>query len=472
MIVEIQIKTHKKQHEAWLKLHDHTTRFVGYGGAASGGKSYLGCLWLIVSCIRYADTRWFLGRKDLKDILQSSFVTFKKVSRDLNIPEDFWSFNGQRNEITFYNGSVVVFMPLAYKPSDSEGHSFGSLEYTGGWIEEAGEVPFESFDILKSRIGRWNNTLHNLHPKMLVTFNPSDNWLFSTFYKPHRDGTLSEEYAFIKALNTDNDFRDRSNDFNLSSISDPIRRMRLKDGLWEFASDPSTLFVLDDILDAFNSVVEIKPETGKYITADVARFGSDDAVISLWHGWECKEIQVLQKRATNVLSEEIRDLAQKNRVPMSNVIVDEDGVGGGVVDLLPGCQGFMGNRSALEEKGGANYANLRSQCFYKLAERFRNRTLAISVDNPGLRDRITEELRAVKRKNPGGEGPLAIIPKELIKQDLGGKSTDVADALMMRVYFDLARPTGGGIKVFSSPGISDYLHRGYASTGRNQRRPF
>jgi len=307
----------------------------------------------------YPETRWFLGRKDLKDILQSSFVTFKKVCRNLKIPEDFWSFNGQRNEITFYNGSVIVFMPLAFKPSDPEGHSFGSLEYTSGWIEEAGEVPFQSFDILKSRVGRWNNTPYNLFPKILSTFNPSDNWVFPTFYKPHRDGSMSLEYAFIKALYTDNVFRDKSNDFNLRSISDPILRSRLRDGLWEFASDPSTLFVLDDILDAFHGVVEILPETGKYITADVARFGVDKAVIMLWNGFCIEDLVTFDISSTTLIINTIRAMAQKNGVLTNRIVVDYDGVGGGVTDALR-CVGFnYGGRAV-----NANYANLTTECGY------------------------------------------------------------------------------------------------------------
>ena len=44
---------------------------------------------------------------------------------------------------------------------------------------------------------------------------------------------------------------------------------------------------------------------------------------------------------------EIRRL-QRSAVPTANVAVDEDGVGGGVVDLLR-CVGFVNNSRAVDE---------------------------------------------------------------------------------------------------------------------------
>ena len=74
-------------------------------------------------------------------------------------------------------------------------------------------------------------------------------------------------------------------------------------------------------------------EGDKYITCDVARFGSDRTVIMLWQGLHLKYVRTLLKSAINEVVEEIKKLQQENGVNLRNIIVDEDGVGGGVKRL-------------------------------------------------------------------------------------------------------------------------------------------
>ena len=84
--MEININPSKKQHEAYSKLNDNSTKETLYGGAAGGGKSWLGCEWLLVNCLRYPKTKWFIGREELKRLRASTYQTLLKVRQHHNIP--------------------------------------------------------------------------------------------------------------------------------------------------------------------------------------------------------------------------------------------------------------------------------------------------------------------------------------------------------------------------------------------------
>ncbi len=208
------LKPFYKQHLAYERLWDTETRFLLYGGGAEGGKSWLGAEWLLTNCYRYPGTKWFIGRNELKRLKSSSFATFKKVCAHHGIPATDWRFNGQDNYIEFLNpetekfdgyGSRIDLLDLKLMPSDPMFERFGSTEYTGGWIEEAGEIHFLAFDVLKARVGRWRNEEYGLNPaKILITCNPKQNWLYRIFYKPWKEQKLPLGYAFIQSLYKDN----------------------------------------------------------------------------------------------------------------------------------------------------------------------------------------------------------------------------------------------------------------------------
>lgn len=130
-------KQHEKQNEALRILTDDEHAEFLYGGAAGGAKSWTGAAWLLFMSLCFPETKWFIGRAELKRITQSTYITFKKVCTRYGVPDEIWSYNGQYNYIEFYNGSRIDFLDLKYIPSDPLYERYGSIEFTGGWIEEA-----------------------------------------------------------------------------------------------------------------------------------------------------------------------------------------------------------------------------------------------------------------------------------------------------------------------------------------------
>jgi phage terminase large subunit len=430
------IRPTKKQHEAWTKLKDEVTKYVVFGGAAGGGKTHLGCEWLLTNCYFFPGSKWFIGRNELKRLMASTYITWEKVCSLHKIPKSEWELNAKWNYIEFKNGSRIDLLDVKYQPSDPMYERFGSTEYTGGWLEEAGEINFGAFDVLKSRIGRQKNKEFGLIGKILITCNPKKNWLYVDIYKPFKQGELPKEYAFIQSLYYDNPYTAEEYKKELEQIRDKANKQRLMFGNWEYADEDQCLMSFDSITDLFTNTVD----SGlKFITADIARYGSDKIVIILWSGYRAEKIITYDKLGIDEISQKIRDLSVQEKVPYSRIIVDEDGVGGGVKDTLRGIKGFVNNSSPLDNPltdDKNNYRNLKTQCYYELARKVSLREIKIECQDTKVKNDIVDELEQVKRKDPDKEGKLEIVPKEEIKQLLG-RSPDYADTLMMRMWFDL-----------------------------------
>jgi phage terminase large subunit len=187
--------SHQKQRRALEILSDNEHDEFLYGGAAGGAKSWTGACWLIFSCLAYPDTNWFIARNQLKDLLDSVLKTINKVCKEYGITD--YNFNAQKNYIKFGNGSVINFIEVKYKPSDPMYEDLGSTEYTGGWIEEIGEVHEMAAIVLGTRIGRHLNSKYKLKKKMFMTCNPKQNWGKMKFYDKHKNGSLYEENKIL-----------------------------------------------------------------------------------------------------------------------------------------------------------------------------------------------------------------------------------------------------------------------------------
>ena len=417
-----------KQEHATFYLQDKITEEVLYGGAAGGGKSAFGCLWLISMCQNYPGTRWLMGRAKLKTLKETTLNTFFELASKLDIGDEF-NFNAQSNVIYFENGSEIILKDLFLYPSDPNYDSLGSLEITGAFIDECNQVVYKAWQIVKSRI-RYKLNEYNLIPKMLGTLNPAKNWTYKEFYQPSKNGTLKDYRKFIQALPQDNPHLHPSYLKSLLQL-DNNAKQRLYYGNWEYDDDPSTLIDMDAIIDYFNPV-HLNNEGKHYITIDVARKGKDTTVFRVWNEWKCIDVVIFAKNTIVEAYNEARKLQAKYNVPNSQTIADEDGVGGGLVDMLR-CEGFVNNSKALN---GENYENLKSQCSILMAKKIQNRECGEVSNNTNIIDLVSEEMEQIKQKEIDKDTRLGIISKDVIKANIG-RSHDHWDSIMMRYYFEL-----------------------------------
>ena len=451
-----------KQEHAVYYLKDNETKELLYGGAAGGGKSALEVLKIIENCQLYPGSRWLLGRAKLKALKETTLNTFFELTSKLKV-SDQYRFNAQENIIYWDNGSEVLLKDLFLYPSDPNFDSLGSLEVTGAFVDECNQCVYKAWQILLSRCRykltewdvhgertdtmkvlefnedgvptKWLNSkgeeTKGLLPKVAGTCNPAKNWVYKKFYIPHKEGTLPPHRKFIQSLPTDNPFLPQSYLDSLLSL-DKNSKERLYYGNWEYDDDPSALIHIDAISDYFRPN-HIERNGDKYLTIDIARKGKDNTVFRVWHGWVCVYRFAIDKSGLVEVVDKAKELQRRYSIPLSNVIADEDGVGGGVVDFLQ-CKGFVNNSRALNNE---NFNNLKSQCGYKMAAKIQAREVGEMVADSSVIDIVTEEMEQVKQKDIDKDGKIALVSKDIVKENIG-RSPDEWDSIMMRYWFELA----------------------------------
>ena len=417
---------------AWL---DKSVLEIVYGGGKGGGKTYLLISLIFGDAFLYPGTHYFIARKKLNDLRRFTIPSIYEVFDHWGLSPDFYKYNGQDNFFELFNGSKVFLLEAKYMPSDPTYQRFGSMQMTRGAIEEAGEFELEAKGALQASIGRWKNDFYNLPAKLLQTCNPSKNYLYQV-YKDYKGGHLAANVRFIQALPQDNKQLPKGYIENLEQALTKNEKERLLFGNWEYDDDPTTMADYNAIMDLFTNT-HVAPGGKKYLVCDVARFGSDKMVLGLWEGLRLIKVESYPSTSTVDVEDRIKALAKEHQIPRRQIIIDEDGVGGGVVDHLKGAQGFVNNSKPLKEKGQArNYYNLQSQCAFKLAEKINANEIYIHDIDGRDRAHLVEELEVLRREDQ--DGKLKVINKDKVKK-LIGRSPDFRDMLLMRMYFEIQR---------------------------------
>lgn len=219
----------------------------------------------------------------------------------------------------------------------------------------------------------------------------------------------------------------------------------------EYVDNAGALFKYTALIDLFSNT--IPKDNEKYLIVDIADDGSDKGVFSFWNGLECYRFEIFEKLNTEGYIAQIRDYASQERIPYSQIAVDANGVGAGVSSssLLDGIVGYKSTFGAFKTERDivrlpnkryiddaplvSEYANLRCQCVFKLAQLINTHEIAVKTDDVRIKEKIIEEL-ALYQDTSTGDGKRRATGKDEVKALLG-RSPDVSDTLLMRMYFVL-----------------------------------
>jgi phage terminase large subunit len=418
----------KEVARAWI---DPTVTDIVYGGSKGSGKSFLGCSLIFGTALMYPGTHLFVARESLTDLRKFTMPSIAEVLTLWKVPPALWTYNGQDNVYNLRNGSKVFLLAASYLPSDPMFMRFGSMQMTQGWIEEAGTFHRDAKNNLQASIGRWKNKEYNLSPKLLQTCNPSKNYLYSDYYRPYKDGRLDSWKRFIQAFPEDNKMLPDGYLENLRRSLTQNQKERLLYGNWEFDDDPTALCEYDAILDVFTNK-QVHPTNERRMSADLAMQGRDRFVVGVAEGNVITIVLDQSKSTGKSIEQDLQNCMIQHNIPRSKTVADSDGLGNYLSSYLNGIKEFHGGGSAIDKE----YANIKSECAYKLAEKINKREIYIKC-SPEQQELIAEELGVLKCVSVDkDEQKKRIISKETMKE-LIGRSPDFLDMLIMMQYFDV-----------------------------------
>lgn len=429
-----------KQLEALKLFTSGNVDFVGYGGGAFGGKTALECYIPILAGFAYPGIASGIGRKTITVLNQTVLETIFKIMAGEGLEEgiDYKYRGGSTNRLWLRTHkdwkmcSSIFFLHMAYKPTDPLYTRFGGLELTWAFVDESNEIDYQAIGILNTRLGRRKNLDYGLHGCLMETFNPDKGHVYRRYYKPWAKGEEKERRKFIRALPRDNPHPSvESYIERIVSEGDLVTTQRLIHGNFDYDDDPRLLVDQGAVNDMFNNTF-IKPGERRIIV-DVAGQGRDETVARVFFGLVCVDRISEKKSDKSSVLRIIADLKNKHRVSDRNIVIDGNGVGAEVCDAMPMTVRFIAQKRPFNSYQNGNFATLKDQCGYLLAEKINENKIWDKVESSA--EEITTQFSALKRVETGDK-PKKIIPKDEMKELLG-KSPDDLDCFIMLMLLEL-----------------------------------
>jgi hypothetical protein len=221
------------QDRLFEKATEGPYRYLGFGGAIRGTKTWGSLGTLVLLCRMFPRSRWAVVRKDLPTLRRNTIPSFEKLRATCD------GFVGPLNQTewtyTCANGSQIILFPESLD-IDPDWSRWKGLEVNGFLLEEADELAEGSFHKAIERAGAWIvKDGANPAPLVLCTFNPTPGWPKHVFYEPWKMGTIAAPYAFIPATIADNPFVTEDYRASLKNLPEQEYR-RFVEGDWEVLS--------------------------------------------------------------------------------------------------------------------------------------------------------------------------------------------------------------------------------------------
>lgn len=180
-----------RQREFLLDSH----RYIAFGGARGGGKSFAVRLKAVLMCLNYPGIRIMIVRRTYPELRQNHIIPLKDLAGKCA------QFRESTKDMSFENGSVISFR---YCRNVSDLDKFQGTECDVLFIDEATQFTEEMYDRMRACV----RGVNPFPKRIYLTCNPGGRghgWVKRLFIdKAHNTGEDPRDYFFIRSLVTDN----------------------------------------------------------------------------------------------------------------------------------------------------------------------------------------------------------------------------------------------------------------------------
>ena len=183
-----------------LFLADHH-KYLAFGGARGGGKSWSVRVKSVLLAMRWKGIIIMIIRRSYPELYANHIKPFKRM-----LPKALYKYNDSKKEITFVNGSQIVFK---YCSNEKDLDNFQGTECDIMFIDEATQFTEEQFKILNACVRGVSDREEDKFPKRVyLTCNPGGvghQWVKRLFIdRNYIDGEDPDDYNFIQSGVRDN----------------------------------------------------------------------------------------------------------------------------------------------------------------------------------------------------------------------------------------------------------------------------
>lgn len=216
---------------------DNPYRYLFYGGAIRGGKTYACLICLIVLCKLFPGSKWVVIRKSFASMQETTLPTMVKIlGKNANVK---WNRDKANYFVEFLaTGSRIFFAGEDFNRDPKLDWMLG-LECNGFFLEQIEELQEITLDMCISRAGSWIIDPMPT-PLILSSFNPTLTWVRTKVYLPHEEGRLAPPFFYQDANPKDNPYVTAEQWKNWGNMAQDLQDQFIG-GSWDFAK-PSNVF--------------------------------------------------------------------------------------------------------------------------------------------------------------------------------------------------------------------------------------